>query len=277
MPLLIIFIALAALGGLYGYMKEKPVVPEQAATTQNVGSTTTTQNNESEEVFTGGDIQLPDCVNDTKYQCKPLQIVPRIELIQKDKDLTYHIDGIFGGAFEGGGINRIVTAMDGVRFLEPNQSLITKENYNRLFPGNGLSTSTFSQRFSVRCSDDKTVLPIATSRECYSGEKPDDEYLFNSNGERVISVAELSNHLIFLAKDAEIKPDFNSLETIKRLKADNPAAFATFPAGYIPYTSPLTRIDVVYEGSIDNGKIVQEKILEEISILENETFTTIVR
>lgn len=273
-PFLIIIIALVAIGGLYVYTGNKQTpTPINLGNRQNVDTTSTTvtssttseQNVGEEAVFTGGDVQLPDCFrfSDPERQCVLLHVGERCYIPNAINSAiyTYSEDNAVPSStsysFKRGSYIWPVNA----------SGVITKGDYDTLFPDNQISSSTI-----IKAGDDVSMY----LRTFQAHDNQGNTYLFDSKGRQMASLSDLNKHLIPFSWTPQFGTDWDSLETIRRLKTADPVTFAAFPEGpYVPTTSPLQKIDIVYECVIENGAITAKKKIQELNFFKDGTFITI--
>lgn len=260
-PLVLLVIALLAGGGFYlvRYMANNGRSFAQAGTpvASSTEATTSALTSESEVVFTGGDAQLPECF--VEHTCKDIQI-RMIFYIPNGIDSPYYV---ISKVFDKGRVSYYAKRGSYLRWGE--SDLIRKEDYNALFPGNEISSST--------------IMSATSDVHDFLREFDEtDGYLFDLKEVKMTSVDNLSAHLINTSVPNGWFNDvvtFDSLETIRRMKINNPTAFAGLPDDVVPYNSPLVIVDVVYESAIENNKIIPKRKIYETDFFQNKTSTNI--
>lgn len=239
-------------------------------------ATTTAVAQEEEGMMTGGNNAGPDCqyAGDTEVSaCRDLNIEYKTELSNSIKDSMYIVSATTNGD-QNGWYNSysVVQMFPDAHFLGIADSLITKEFYNKIFVNNVINNKKFGQNFSVHCSDDKTILPTINSRHCYGADQPENSYLFNDNGERLIKESDFKGN--FIGKYNGYPDKVGLLETIKKLKTTT-ALIIDQDHVYVPRSNPLQKVEVIYSGYIDGNKLMPKDKIEEISYFKDGSSTTI--
>lgn len=275
-PLLLVALALVAVGGFYIYARTAHTVSTDVIASNENASTTIALDPraseqgcvmpESEAVFTGGG-DYTSCLSDPKSRCKVIPMMPEIELSKAVKDAVYLVDEVGKGYCNANSIVISIPATD-MHFLGEGQYLIPRSFIDELIPHIGSNGITSPLSFATYCP--LITSPNVIGRPCYLGET--DSYLFDSSGKKLISGADFASHYIYApdySKTDWQNIDFNSLETVKRMKLSDPSIFAGFPESYVSASSTLNNIVVVYSGTLEGTSLVAGNKTGEIDYFDD--------